>query len=97
PTLFPYTTLFRSFLAERLLQPGERFRWGVWLALLVAEIALLYSHNLSVPVVRCLNLVVTGVWLVSRRWRHLAIWIGGQALALALYLPWVLSQSPSCT
>ena len=95
--LVPLLALAILFLAERLLQPGERFRWGVWLALLVAEIALLYSHNLSVPVVGWLNLVVTGVWLVTRRWRHLAIWIGGQALALALYLPWLLSQSPSGT
>lgn len=95
--LVPLLTLVLLFLTERLLRPRDHFPWRGWLALLAAEIALLYTHNLSAPVVGWLNLVVAGVWLVTQRWRALAIWIGGQALALALYLPWLLGQSPSGT
>ena len=93
----PLLTLVILLLTERLLRPQKGFPWRVGLALLAAEIALLYTHNLSVPVVAWLNVTVTAVWLVAREWRKLAIWLGGQALALVIYLPWLLSQSPSGT
>ncbi len=58
---------------------------------------LLYTHNLSVPVVGWLNLVVGGAWLWQRRWRWLGIWLGGQVALLLAYVPWLLSQAPSGT
>jgi hypothetical protein len=73
------------------------FPWRVGGVLLLAELALLYTHNLSVPVVGWLNLAVIGVWVWQRRWRWLLIWTGGQAALLLAYIPWLLTQSPSGT
>ncbi len=65
--------------------------------ILAAELVLLYTHNLSVPVVGWLNLVVVGFWLWRRCWRWLGIWLGGQIVMLLAYVPWLLSQAPSGT
>ncbi len=91
----PLLTVLLLALTERLLaNPARRRYWGaVWLA----ELSLLYTHNLSVPVVAWLNLVMGVVWLTGRRWRWLACWAAGQAILLLAYLPWVLGQSPSGT
>lgn len=91
----PLLTVLLLALTERLLaDPVRRRYWGaVWLA----ELILLYTHNLSVPVVAWLNLVIGIAWLTSRRWRWLATWVAGQAIVLLAYLPWVLGQSPSGT
>jgi hypothetical protein len=64
---------------------------------LLAELALLYTHNLGAPVIGWLNLVVVAIWLWQRRWRWLSIWMGGQAAVLLAYVPWLLSQAPSGT
>ncbi len=95
--LVPLLTLALLGLTERLLRRHARFPWRIALMILAAEIALLYTHNLSVPVVAWLNIVIAGGWMLARRWRWLAIWLAGQALALLAYLPWVLGQSPSGT
>ncbi|MCC6799068.1 MAG: hypothetical protein IT325_03060, partial [Anaerolineae bacterium] len=95
--LVPLLTLLLLALAERLLTRRERFPWRLTLVTLTAEIALLYTHNLSVPVVAWLNIVITGAWTLARCWRWLAIWLAGQALALLAYIPWLLGQSPSGT
>ncbi|GAB4417320.1 MAG: hypothetical protein Kow00106_13130 [Anaerolineae bacterium] len=91
----PLLTVLLLALTERLLANPARHRyWGaVWLA----ELILLYTHNLSVPVVAWLNLVIGIAWLAGRRWRWLACWVAGQAILLLAYLPWVLGQSPSGT
>ncbi len=91
----PLLTVLLLALTDRLLaHPARRSRWIV---LWIAELILLYTHNLSVPVVAWLNLTVGTVWLVGRRWRLLAIWGVGQACLLLAYLPWLLGQSPSGT
>ena len=95
--LVPLWTLALLALADRLLAARERFPWRAWGLTLLVELLLLYTHNLSVPVVVWLNLAVGAGWVWERRWRWLAIWLGGQAAALVAYLPWVLSQSPSGT
>lgn len=91
----PLLTVALLALTERLLSNPAR-RSG-WIAVWAVELALLYTHNLSVPVVAWLNLTVGGVWLGGRRWRDLALWGAGQSLLLLAYLPWLLSQSPSGT
>ncbi|MBI5957858.1 MAG: hypothetical protein HY866_03925, partial [Chloroflexi bacterium] len=100
----PLLALVLLWLADRLLNAQDKtssappnFPWRVWAELLVAELTLLYTHNLSVPVIGWLNLAVGGTWLWQRRWRRLAIWIGGQAALLVAYIPWLLTQSPSGT
>ncbi len=84
-------------LADRLLATRQYFRWRVWGVLLLAELLLLYTHNLSVPVIAWLNLVMSLAYVYRRAWRALGIWVAGQAALLLVYLPWVLSQSPSGT
>lgn len=93
----PLLALVLLALVERLTRPHPRYPWRVGGALLLAELALLYTHNLSVPVVGWLNLAVAGAWLWGRRWRWLAIWLAGQGALLLAYFPWLLSQEPSGT
>jgi hypothetical protein len=93
----PLLTLVLLWQADDLLKPRARFPWRVWAAALIVELIFLYTHNLSVPAVAWLNLVVGGVWLWQRRWRWLGIWLIGQAALLLAYVPWLLSQSPSGT
>ncbi len=92
--------------------PGRKFYRG-WVFLLISELAALYTHNLAVPLVGWVNLVVVGV-LIWRMFfphfpsllaekgqggevRQLIFWLVGQGAVFVLYLPWVLTQSPSGT
>ncbi|MBN1201821.1 MAG: glycosyltransferase family 39 protein [Anaerolineae bacterium] len=93
----PLLALVLLWFTDALLEPRERFPWRVWGGLLLTELILLYTHNLSVPVVGWLNLVVIGAWAYRRQWRALVFWLSGQAVLLAAYVPWLLSQSPSGT
>lgn len=95
--LVPLLTLILFGLADRLLKRRDGIAWKSGAALLAAEIALLYTHNLSVPVVAWLNLVLIGVWALRRQWKMLSVWLASQVVALVAYLPWVLGQSPSGT
>jgi len=95
--MVPLLALVLLGLADRLLATHTTFPWRVWGALLLAELVLLYTHNLSVPVVAWLNVAIGGVWLWQRAWKPLSIWIVGQAALLAAYVPWLLGQSPSGT
>jgi len=92
----PLLALLLLALADRLLA-ARRFAWRAWVAILGAELVLLYTHNLSVPVVAWLNIAVGAAWLWGRRWRDLAIWATGQAALGAAYLPWMLGQTTSGT
>lgn len=95
--LVPPLTLILLGLADRLLKRRDGIAWQTGAALLTTEIALLYTHNLSVTVVAWLNLVLIGVWTFRRQWHMLAVWLASQAVALVAYLPWALGQSPSGT
>ncbi|MBN1967385.1 MAG: hypothetical protein JW910_22215 [Anaerolineae bacterium] len=93
----PLLALVLLWLTDRLLAPCEGFPWRAWAGMLIAEVILLYTHNLSVPVVAWLNVTVGAVWLWQRRWRFLAVWGAGQLAVFLVYLPWLLGQSPSGT
>lgn len=95
--MVPLLAVVMLGLADRLLAARAAFPWRVWGALLLAELTLLYTHNLSVPVVAWLNVTVGGVWLWRRAWKPLGFWIAGQSALLAAYVPWLLGQSPSGT
>jgi hypothetical protein len=109
PLLWAYAREIRAYVAvpllalvllwqtDRLLAARRRFPWRAWGGLLLTELLLLYTHNLSVPVVGWLNLAVGAVWLGQRRWKALGIWIAGQAALLIAYVPWLAGQSPSGT
>lgn len=69
-----------------LRRPNRR----VWLALLAAQLALLYAHNTGPVVALWLNAATLLVWLTHRRadrppWR---IWFVGQIAVGLLWLPW---------
>lgn len=95
--LVPLLTLALLGLADRLLRRRDGIAWRTGAALLAVEIALLYTHNLSVPVVAWLNLALIMVWASRQQWRTLTVWLASQVVALVIYLPWVLGQSPSGT
>jgi hypothetical protein len=109
PLLWAYAREIRAYVAvpllalvllwqtDRLLAPRRRFPWRAWGGLLIVELLLLYTHNLSVPVVGWLNLAVGAVWLGQRRWKALGTWAAGQAALLIAYIPWLVGQSPSGT
>ncbi len=109
PLLWAYAREIRAYVAvpllalillrqaDVLLAPGGALRARNWLAVLVPELILLYTHNLSVPVVAWLNFAVVAAWIGRRAWRWLGIWLAGQGALLLLYLPWLLGQSPSGT
>ncbi len=80
---------------------GIPFR--VWFFVLGVELIALYAHNLSVPLVAWLNLVVIVVWggrslrgdvLSGKR---LSVWLVGQVSLFLAYLPWLITQEPSGT
>ncbi len=93
----PLLTVAILVLADRLLRQPWRVSWRVWGGLALAELALLYTHNLGVPVIAWLNLVVVAVWAYHRQWRLLGLWTALQAALLAAYLPWLLRLAPSGT
>jgi len=109
PLLWAYAREVRAYVAvpllalvllwqtDHLLTPRYRHPGRAWGGVLVTELILLYTHNLSVPVVGWLNLTAGAVWLWRHEWRTLGIWIAGQAVLLIAYLPWLVSQSPSGT
>lgn len=67
---------------------------AAWVALLVAELLILYTHNSGVVVVLWLNVVTVLAW-VSRRavrrpdWR---LWLSGQGIVGVLWLPYFIAR-----
>jgi len=69
-----------------LTRPTRR----AWLALLAAQLALLYAHNTGPVVALWLNAAALLAWLTRRRadrpsWR---VWLAGQLAVGLLWLPW---------
>jgi len=78
-------------------------RRGAWGIVLMAELAALYTHNLAVPLVVWVNTVLFATWgFLAIKGHTLALkdlrnWMMSQAALGLLYLPWILTQSPSGT
>lgn len=103
--LFP-PRLLTSASGDSLRLPlttGWRGRWGVrftaWPLPLIAtlEVIALYTHNLGVPLVAWASVTAALILLWRRDWRGLMAWIIAQALVGLLYIPWLLTQTPSGT
>lgn len=67
---------------------------GAWIALWLAEIALLYTHNTGVVAVLWLNTVTLIVWIIRRRldrpdWR---VWLAGQVGVGVIWLPYFVTR-----
>jgi len=107
PLLWEYAQEVRAYIAVPLwalvfLASAERlirrpFVSPLWLWVTLAQVAALYTHNLSVTLVLWLNGVLGLAWLGGRRWSVLGRWGAVQGLVLLAYLPWLLSQAPSGT
>ncbi|MBZ0309146.1 MAG: hypothetical protein K8I82_23985 [Anaerolineae bacterium] len=106
PLLWEYAQEARAYVAVPLialallagtaafLKPTPSTR--KWIFLLAVELAGLYTHNLSVPFVVWVNVIVIGM-LVWHSPKKLMFWLFSQFILFLLYLPWLLSQSPSGT
>ncbi len=86
-TLLAVLILIAALAWQRLLTRPTR---TAWLALIVAELLLLYAHNTGVVAALWLNAVTLIAWLVRRRadrphWRG---WIGSQVLVGLIWLPY---------
>ncbi len=91
----PLLAILLLYGADRLLHHHPRQR--DWALVFLTELVALYTHNLAVPLVIWLNVTLILFWLFRRDGRHLTLWIVSQVALGLLYLPWVLSQTPSGT
>jgi uncharacterized membrane protein len=86
-TLLAVLILIAALAWQRLLTRPTR---TAWLALIVAELLLLYAHNTGVVAALWLNVVTLSAWLVRRKadrphWRG---WISSQVLVGLIWLPY---------
>lgn len=87
-TLLAVLVLVLALAWERLRTRPTR---GAWAALLLAELAALYTHNTGPVIVLWLNAVTLLAWLVHRKPPLLA-WLGGQVIVGLLWLPYFISR-----
>lgn len=87
-TLLALLVLVCAWAWHRLLRRPTAI---VWLALWLAELAMLYAHNTGPIVAIWLNAVTLLAWLTNRSLRRPdgRLWIGGQVMVGALWLPWL--------
>lgn len=92
----PLIALLLLHAAARLLhrQPP---RADDWVLVFVVQCIGLYTHNLAVPLVAWLNVALGLGWLVRRRWRRMIVWAALELVVIVVYIPWLLTQSPSGT
>jgi len=86
-TLLAVLILLAALAWQKLLTRPTR---TAWLALIVAELLLLYAHNTGVVAALWLNVVTLIAWLVRRRadrphWRG---WISSQIIVGLIWLPY---------
>lgn len=91
-TLLAVLVMIAALAWERL-RVGKESR-GIWVALWVAELALLYAHNTGPVIVLWLNATTLLYWISNRsigrpNWR---VWIAGQIGVGILYLPYFIGR-----
>lgn len=91
-TLLALLVMIAALAWERL-RVGKESR-GVWGALWIAELALLYAHNTGPVIVLWLNATTLLCWISNRslgrpNWR---VWIAGQIGVGLLYLPYFIER-----
>ncbi|MEQ8674952.1 MAG: hypothetical protein RLP44_03715 [Aggregatilineales bacterium] len=111
PLLWDYAQEVRAYVAVPLIalllllgageilrhQRGERVPLRVWLFVFIVEVAGLYTHNLTVPLIVWLNVALGLAWLWRRDFRVMVTWAGWQIALIVAYIPWLLTQAPSGT
>lgn len=86
--LLPPLYLLFLYALHRLAETDGTAPPRLWLGLAIVEALILYSHFIAVLGVLYANLYLLAVWLRGRR-LSLRAWIGSQALAAALFAPWL--------
>lgn len=67
------------------------------LLLFLPQIGVLYTHNLGVPLVAWVTMVLGLAYVVRWDWRNLSRFAALQIAVGVCYIPWVLTQAPSGT
>ncbi len=90
-TLLALLIVTAALALDQLLRRPRR---RVWLALWLAELALLYTHNTGPVAVIWVNLIVLAAWIQRRSLRQpdWRIWIGGQLGVALLWSPYFASR-----
>lgn len=88
-TLLAVLVLLAALAWTRIIR--ARGSTATWIALLLAELALLYAHNTAPVVVLWLNLVTLIAWITRRR-PPLLRWISGQIIVGVLWLPYFITR-----
>lgn len=93
-TLLALLVVIAALAWQRIITQPTR---AAWIALWLAELALLYAHNTGPVAVIWLNLVTLAVWVMRRISRrntvsHWQVWLVGQIGVGLLWLPYFLSR-----
>lgn len=111
PLLWEYAQEVRAYVAIPLIallllasldaiirhQPDQTVPRRLWAVVWITEVIGLYTHNLAVPLVAWAGLAASVVWLARHDWRKLSIWFALHISVGVVYIPWLLTQSPSGT
>lgn len=89
-TLVTCLILLLLILLVRVLDRPATAGWPVWAAIGGVEVLALYTQYLSAVVIAWVNVVALASFAWRRDGRSLAKWLGAQALAVALALPFLL-------
>lgn len=89
-TLVACVVLALLLLLVRVLDAPTTARWPVWAAIGVLEVAAVYTQYLAAVVVLYVNVIALGVFAWRRDRAALVRWLGAQALAVLLALPFLL-------
>lgn len=89
-TLLAFLVTVCAVAWHRLVKSPSR--WA-WVALLLAELGVLYVHNTGPIAAIWLNVVTLLAWLVSRSLRRpdWRMWVAGQGIVALAYAPWFIN------
>jgi len=90
-TLLAVLILITALAWQQLITRTSR---NAWIALCVAELLLLYSHNTGVVVALWLNIVTVILWLVRRKFDrpHWFDWMISQVIVSVIWLPYFVTR-----
>jgi 4-amino-4-deoxy-L-arabinose transferase-like glycosyltransferase len=89
-TMLMLLALLAALAFDRLRRKPSRWAWAL---LIVAELAVLYTHNTGPVVVLWLNILALIAWLGERPMRPRPLpWIASQAAVGVLWLPYFLTR-----
>lgn len=111
PLLWAYSQEVRAYVAVPLVALGvlwlasaigaygreRRVPSRLWWIAGAVQVAGLYTHNLSVPLLVWLNIALGVLWLTRRDFAKMRRWAMVEIVVIACYIAWLLTQAPSGT